>query len=134
MSRGHAALCAECLSEISDFRSCCRARLRRIAACRSLWSSTIGYDRSREKIRAYREGRDPTGEVSSAALREAKQLDCSDDASKLASREEAVREYARELAAWEELPVTDALMLAVPHRETDRSAHCRHDREGHPRR
>jgi UDP-N-acetyl-D-galactosamine dehydrogenase len=48
---------------------------------------TIGYDRSREKIRAYREFRDPTGEVSSAVFREAKHLECSDDASKLQKAE-----------------------------------------------
>jgi UDP-N-acetyl-D-galactosamine dehydrogenase len=33
------------------------------------------------------------------------------------SREEAVREYGLELAAWEDLPVADALVLAVAHRE-----------------
>ena len=44
---------------------------------------TIGYDLSAEKINAYRERRDPTGEVSQEVFRAAKLLECSNDASKL---------------------------------------------------
>jgi len=44
---------------------------------------TVGYDLSAEKIRAYRERRDPTGEVSDESFREAKLLECSNDAGKL---------------------------------------------------
>ena len=44
---------------------------------------TLGYDLSAEKIRAYRERRDPTGEISDELFREAKLLECSNDASKL---------------------------------------------------
>src|SRR5688572_32438608 len=44
---------------------------------------TMGYDLSAEKIRAYRERRDPTGEISDELFREAKHLECSNDASKL---------------------------------------------------
>ena len=44
---------------------------------------TIGYDLSRAKVDAYREGQDPTGEISAAVFREAKYLECSTDASKL---------------------------------------------------
>jgi UDP-N-acetyl-D-glucosamine/UDP-N-acetyl-D-galactosamine dehydrogenase len=48
---------------------------------------TVGYDLSPEKVKAYREGRDPTGEVSVALFREAKLLECSNDASKLKKAE-----------------------------------------------
>jgi UDP-N-acetyl-D-galactosamine dehydrogenase len=44
---------------------------------------TVGYDLSAEKIRAYRERRDPTGEVPDEIFRQAKLLECSNDASKL---------------------------------------------------
>lgn len=44
---------------------------------------TLGYDLSAEKIRAYRERRDPTGEIPDEVFREAKLLECSNDASKL---------------------------------------------------
>ena len=44
---------------------------------------TVGYDLSAEKIRAYSERRDPTGEVSDELFRQAKLLECSNDASKL---------------------------------------------------
>jgi UDP-N-acetyl-D-galactosamine dehydrogenase len=44
---------------------------------------TIGYDLSAEKINAYRERRDPTGEVSQELFRAARLLECSTDASKL---------------------------------------------------
>ena len=44
---------------------------------------TLGYDLSVEKIRAYRERRDPTGEIPDEVFREAKLLECSNDASKL---------------------------------------------------
>lgn len=45
--------------------------------------STIGYDVSAQKIGAYREWQDPTGEISSAVFREAKLLECTNDASRL---------------------------------------------------
>jgi UDP-N-acetyl-D-glucosamine/UDP-N-acetyl-D-galactosamine dehydrogenase len=45
---------------------------------------TVGYDLSPQKIRAYRDFRDPTGEVTTSALREARFLDCTVDPSKLA--------------------------------------------------
>src|SRR5687768_687883 len=48
---------------------------------------TIGYDLSAEKIRAYRERKDPTGEVSDELFQQAKLLDCSNDASKLKKAE-----------------------------------------------
>lgn len=48
---------------------------------------TLGYDLSVEKIRAYRERRDPTGEIPDEVFREAKLLECSNDASKLKAAE-----------------------------------------------
>jgi UDP-N-acetyl-D-galactosamine dehydrogenase len=48
---------------------------------------TIGYDRSAQKIAAYRGWRDPTGEVPDDLFRQAKQLECSDDASRLGKAE-----------------------------------------------
>jgi len=48
---------------------------------------TVGYDLSREKVTAYREGRDPTGEVTSEALRAASLLDCTTEASTLRAAE-----------------------------------------------
>ena len=45
---------------------------------------TIGYDLSEEKIRAYREYRDPTGEVSQTELRAAARLRPTSDAAALA--------------------------------------------------
>jgi UDP-N-acetyl-D-galactosamine dehydrogenase len=48
---------------------------------------TIGYDRSLEKISAYREFRDPTGEVADAVFRQARHLECSTDPSKLRAAE-----------------------------------------------
>jgi UDP-N-acetyl-D-galactosamine dehydrogenase len=44
---------------------------------------TVGYDLSVEKIKAYRDRHDPTGEVSSAVFGEARMLDCTNDPSKL---------------------------------------------------
>ena len=44
---------------------------------------TIGYDRSPEKVLAYRDLVDPTGEVPDNVFREAKHLECSTDPSKL---------------------------------------------------
>jgi len=46
---------------------------------------TIGYDLSEAKVAAYREFRDPTGEVASEDLRSASQLECTTDPSRLAS-------------------------------------------------
>jgi UDP-N-acetyl-D-galactosamine dehydrogenase len=46
---------------------------------------TIGYDLSVDKVRAYRDGIDPTGEVSSMLFKEAKLLECSNEASRLKS-------------------------------------------------
>ena len=48
---------------------------------------TIGYDLSVEKVKAYRDGQDPTGEVSSGSLREANLVEWSNDASKLGKAE-----------------------------------------------
>ena len=48
---------------------------------------TIGYDRSLEKISAYREFRDPTGEIAGAVFRQARHLECSADPSKLREAE-----------------------------------------------
>ncbi|RLJ68011.1 nucleotide sugar dehydrogenase [Sulfurisoma sediminicola] len=45
---------------------------------------TIGYDLSAAKVAAYREFRDPTGEVSGEDLRAATQLECTTDPSRLA--------------------------------------------------
>jgi UDP-N-acetyl-D-glucosamine/UDP-N-acetyl-D-galactosamine dehydrogenase len=44
---------------------------------------TVGYDLSAEKVRAYGEARDPTGEVSASAFRQAEHLVCTTDASAL---------------------------------------------------
>src|SRR5688572_18832022 len=44
---------------------------------------TVGYDLSPEKVNAYREWHDPTGEIPGPVFREAKLLECSNDASKL---------------------------------------------------
>jgi UDP-N-acetyl-D-galactosamine dehydrogenase len=44
---------------------------------------TIGFDLSKDKVAAYREGRDPTGEVAEESFRQAKQLQCSTDAAEL---------------------------------------------------
>src|SRR5688572_9747149 len=46
---------------------------------------TVGYDLSAEKIRAYLERRDPTGEVPDEVFRQATLLECSNDATKLKS-------------------------------------------------
>jgi len=40
---------------------------------------TVGYDLSTEKVKAYREGRDPTGEVTGAQFKQATQLECTND-------------------------------------------------------
>ena len=40
---------------------------------------TVGYDLSTGKVRAYREGRDPTGEVSGALFKQATKLECTND-------------------------------------------------------
>ena len=48
---------------------------------------TIGYDLSEEKVAAYRQGRDPTGEVPEPVLRSATLLECTNDASKLGKAE-----------------------------------------------
>jgi len=48
---------------------------------------TIGFDLSEAKVAAYREGRDPTGEVLDSAFREAKKLDCTTDPAQLAKAE-----------------------------------------------
>jgi UDP-N-acetyl-D-galactosamine dehydrogenase len=47
--------------------------------------STIGFDLSAEKIAAYKEFRDPTGEVSTDNLRAAAKLECTTDPRRLAS-------------------------------------------------
>ncbi len=44
---------------------------------------TVGYDISKEKVAAYHEGRDPTGEVAGEELRAAKLLECTNDARNL---------------------------------------------------
>lgn len=46
---------------------------------------TIGYDLAEAKVAAYREHRDPTGEVSAADLKAAGQLECTTDPRRLAS-------------------------------------------------
>lgn len=46
---------------------------------------TIGYDLSETKVAAYQAFRDPTGEVSTEALRSAKQLECTTNPRRLAS-------------------------------------------------
>jgi UDP-N-acetyl-D-glucosamine/UDP-N-acetyl-D-galactosamine dehydrogenase len=46
---------------------------------------TIGYDLSAAKVAAYREYRDPTGEVAGDDLRAATQLDCTTDPSRIAA-------------------------------------------------
>jgi UDP-N-acetyl-D-glucosamine/UDP-N-acetyl-D-galactosamine dehydrogenase len=48
---------------------------------------TVGFDLSQAKVAAYREGRDPTGEVPEAAFREAAKLECTTDPARLASAE-----------------------------------------------
>jgi len=48
---------------------------------------TIGFDLSATKVAAYREGRDPTGEVPEAAFREASKLECTTDPARLAAAE-----------------------------------------------
>jgi UDP-N-acetyl-D-glucosamine/UDP-N-acetyl-D-galactosamine dehydrogenase len=48
---------------------------------------TVGYDLSAEKVNAYREWHDPTGEISDPVFREAKLLECSNDAAKLGNAE-----------------------------------------------
>ena len=48
---------------------------------------TIGFDLSAEKIKAYREWRDPTGEISTEQLREAKLLHCTNEPAKLKQSE-----------------------------------------------
>ena len=45
---------------------------------------TIGYDPAAGKVAAYREGRDPTGELGAADFRAAKLLECTTDAARLA--------------------------------------------------
>jgi UDP-N-acetyl-D-galactosamine dehydrogenase len=44
---------------------------------------TVGFDLSKEKVAAYREGRDPTGEVPEESFRQAKHLQCSTNAAEL---------------------------------------------------
>ena len=48
---------------------------------------TIGYDLSAEKIAAYREHRDPAGQVAASDLRDAKLLTCTNDPSELGKAE-----------------------------------------------
>jgi len=48
---------------------------------------TVGYDLSKEKVAAYREGRDPTGEVPEASFGQASQLQCTTDPAQLAKAE-----------------------------------------------
>jgi UDP-N-acetyl-D-galactosamine dehydrogenase len=48
---------------------------------------TIGYDLSKEKIAAYREGRDPTGEVTEESFRKASKLECTDDPTQIRKAE-----------------------------------------------
>jgi len=48
---------------------------------------TVGYDLSEEKIAAYRECRDPTGEVPDSVFREAVRLECTTDPARLAAAE-----------------------------------------------
>lgn len=45
---------------------------------------TIGFDLSADKVRAYQQGLDPSGEVSSADLAAAHRLVCTTDAARLA--------------------------------------------------
>src|SRR5260221_8856276 len=44
---------------------------------------TVGYDLSNEKIKAYREHRDPTGQVASVAFKDARLLKCTNDPKQL---------------------------------------------------
>jgi UDP-N-acetyl-D-galactosamine dehydrogenase len=48
---------------------------------------TVGYDLSKEKVAAYREGRDPTGEVPEASFGQASQLQCTTDPAQLSKAE-----------------------------------------------
>ena len=48
---------------------------------------TVGFDLSQAKVAAYREGRDPTGEVPQAAFREAAKLECTTDPAQLKKAE-----------------------------------------------
>src|SRR5438067_1680043 len=48
---------------------------------------TVGYDLSSEKIKAYREHRDPTGQVTSAAFQDARLLKCTNDPKQLKQSE-----------------------------------------------
>jgi len=48
---------------------------------------TIGFDLSKEKVAAYREGRDPTGEVPHDAFRQAKHLHCTNNPAEMAQAE-----------------------------------------------
>lgn len=48
---------------------------------------TIGYDVSKEKVKAYRAHRDPTGQVAESVFRDAKYLECTNDPGQLGKAE-----------------------------------------------